>query len=149
MSKLNPSFIDEMEKDIKDAQKNAEVIVDTQVVNFKPKFGDGVTQESLDKHVDFINRQGAIVHAGTSNIGFEHFEQVGDKEWTGVMDLGALQITAHTSVRDTVDADNHMFGNADLFFDYRHSDDLNAWYDSFVEKDHDRCSKLFEEEPAN
>ena len=138
-------FISQIEEDIKKAEAAAEVHIDTQVVNLKPVFDNGITQESLNKHVDFINRQGAIVHAVTSNVGYSNFEKVGAKEWTGTMDLGDVQITAHTNVRDDVDQDNVIYGVGDMFFDFKHSEDLSSWYDSFIEADHNRCSALFEE----
>ena len=146
MSKLNPSFMDEIEKDIKSAQTAAEVIKETQVVNFAPIYNEDITEKSLEKHVDFINRQGAIVHAATTNIAYDNYGDTGKKEWTGVMDFGCMQITAMTQMADKVDDNNTIYGNADLFFDYKHSDDLNAWYEHFMEVDHDRCQKLFAEE---
>lgn len=148
MSKLNPSFMDLIEKDIKEAQTNAEVITETQTVVFKPVFNEEITQESLNKHVDFINHQGAIVHAGTSNIAHEQWPNGNHTNWTGSMDLGNVQITAMHQIRDTYDINGKpefSHGNCDLFFDYKHSEDLTKWFDSFMEVDEQRCKALFEE----
>lgn len=146
MSKLNPSFMEQIEKDIKLAESNAEVFVDTQVVNFKPQYNDKVTEESMKEHIDFANYQGALMHGALSNIQYDNFEKVGDKPWTGVMDFGgALTITAHSNMRDEVDADTTVYGQMDVMFDYKHSDDLSAWYDHFNAADEERCRKLFEE----
>lgn len=149
MSKLNPDFMEQMESDIKNAQKNAEVITDTRVVNLKPVFTEEITQESLNKHIDFINTQGAIVHAVTANVAHEQFPNGNHGDWTGTMNLGNVNITAMHEVRDTYDVNGkpeYSFGNCDLFFDYVHSDNLNAWFDHFMEKDEARCRSLFEEQ---
>lgn len=142
----NQSFIDEIEKDIKKAEEQAEVIKETQVINFVPNFNDEITKESLAKHVDFINRNGAIVHAATANIAFNNYPDTKKKDWTGIMDLGCMTITAMTQMEDKVNDKTSVYGNADLFFDYTHSSELSAWYDHFMELDHNRCEKLFAEE---
>lgn len=149
MSKLNPTFVDLIEKDIAAAQKNAEVIPETAVVNFQPAWNDDVTKESLLKHVDWMNHQGAVVHAGTANIAYDQYPETKKKDWTGVMDLGCMQITAMTQLHDQVETgggkSEDIFGQCDLFFDYKHSDDLSAWYESFMSVDEERCKALFEE----
>lgn len=149
MSKAENDFISDMFADIKIAEEKAEVIKDTQVINFKPQWGDKVTAESLATHVDFINKQGAIVSAATSNIGFAQFPDTKIESWTGIMDLGAMQITAQSHIRETYemgdDKKEHDYGITDLIFDYRHSPELNEFYDHFTELDHARCKGLFEE----
>lgn len=150
MSKLNPDFIDLLEADIVKSQKGSEVITETGVVNIKPQFTETVTQESLDQHIDWMNRQGAIVHAVTSNVAHEQYAATKKTDWTGVMDLGSLQITAMHQIHDQVkghgDQVDHIYGQCDLYFDYKHSEELTGWFDNFMAADEARCKALFEEQ---
>lgn len=149
MSKSNPSFIDLIEADIKLAQKEAEVIADTAVVNFKPQYTEKVTKEVVENTIEWLNHQGAIVYGATSNIAYDQFGETKKRDWTGVMDLGCMQITAMHQIRDVIDGPNGeeaIHGQCDLFFDYQHSEGLSEWYDHFMKIDEERCANLFKED---
>lgn len=144
-------FIENIFKDIKTAQEGATVHKDTQVVNFKPTWTVDVTEESLNKHIDFINHQGAVVAGGTSNIAFENYPETKAETWTGVMDFGGLKITAQTNMREVYDMGEdkkeYGYGLSDLVFDMvgTNGPAIDAFYDKFSEIDNERCKNLFED----
>lgn len=142
-------YIDNLFKDAKLAQEEAEVHKDTKVINFKPKFTEDFSQEDLDKAVAFINRQGAIVSTATSNIGYDNYKEGKAEHWTGVLDLGSIKVMTESHLRETYemgqDKKEVEYGITDLCFDFTYDEPLSAYFDHFAELDNARCKALFDD----
>lgn len=145
-------FIKAIFGDIKETQKEATIHPETQVVNFKPNWSNDVTEESLASHIDFINRQGAIVSGAISNVAIEQYPTTKANSWTGIMDFGSMKITAQTNLRETYqladDKTEYGYGITDLCFDMEGTNGklIDQFYTELSAIDDKRCRKLFEEE---
>lgn len=145
MSKLNPDFIELIEADIKKAEDKAEVFKDTGVVKLDPLYTEEITEESVNKHIDFINRQGTILNSVTANIAHKNYDETKLEKWTGSMAIGDVTITSSYNIKEQVGEGDPIYGVIDTLFDYKHSDDLSAYHDHFQDLDKIRCENLFKD----
>ena len=145
MSKMNPSFETEIEKEINQAVEKATIYNETNTVKFEPNYSDDVTAESLQKHTDWLNRQAAVVEAGTMNVAIENFSPDGTNIWNGSMDLGSNIITSTATLSEQV-GDNTSYGVTDTLVDSIRNEELETWYDSFDKANAIRCKALFDTE---
>lgn len=144
-------FIKAIFSDIKETQKEATIHQETQIINFKPAWTAEITEESLASHIDFINRQGAVVSGATSDIAIEQYPKIKANSWTGIMDFGSMKITAQTHLRETYqlgeDKTEHGFGITDLCFDMEGTNGklIDKFYSELSAIDDKRCRQLFED----
>lgn len=124
----------------------ATVHKETGAITFEtPKdfFPKGITQDSLNLHVNFINNAGVAMEAAVSELAITNYPEAKLTKWDGELDLGCLTLNAGIQLQEELEGQDPMFGITQSFTDYRFSDDLNTWYGDFAEANRTRAAALF------
>lgn len=143
MSKFNKH----MTAGLKSLVENADIHNATHTVVYKAdkvEKPEGITDESLAKHVDFINTTSAMVPAATGQIALDRYEDTKHEKWDGVLDFGGgLVFTGGVQLREEVDGE-FSYGVTQSLVDHVYSQELTDWSMTFQEDLAAKASKLFE-----
>jgi hypothetical protein len=145
MSKSNKGFAKTIEAQIKELKENAEIHADTHHIGFKtPTLPKGISTESLQSHVDYINQTSLAVEAATSQIAHEQFPETKHESWDGRLELfPGLTFNSDTHLREVV-GDATIFGGTQTFVDHPHSQEMVDWYSAFRDRNNELATKLFD-----
>lgn len=141
---LNTDFNEIMESSVATYVANASVNQQTGHATFAaPEFPEGISQDSLNLHVGFINNTTAQVEAATAQIARTVY--AADNNITnvsGTLDLGCLQIQAQHVLKQEM-GDTTLYGQSVTAVDYIYGDELSAYRDQFALSASEEAAKLF------
>lgn len=124
----------------------ATVHKETGAISFEaPKdfFPKGITQDSLDLHVGFINNAGVAMEAAVSELAISNYPDSKLLKWDGELNLGSLTLSAGIQLQEELEGQDPMYGITQSFTDYRFSDELQNWYGEFADANKSRAAALF------
>jgi len=107
-------------------------------------YPEGITEQSLDNHISFINNVSSQVGAVAAQLGRQAYEANNDiTNFDATLKLGdQLTINAqHVMVQDL--GDSQLYGQSTIATDFGMSDDLNAWNDQMQVANAEAAAKLF------
>lgn len=145
MAQVNKGFGKVMDAQVKELVENAEVHKDTHHISFKqPTLPKGITVDSLETHVNYINQTGLAVEAATTQISHDLFAETKHEHWDGRLELfSGLTFNADSHLREVV-GEETLFGGSQLFVDHPHSQEMVDWYSNFSTVNAERAKKLFD-----
>lgn len=143
---LNKEYGDLMSKGVDNLVKNSEFNKGTNHVTFdasKVEMPEGVTQESLKQHVDFINDLSAQTEVATSQIARDQFAH-NDKLTTvdGTLSFDSFSINSQHHLRQQV-GDEYLYGVSTTAVDYVHPQEQALWIEEQRQANVDLATKLF------
>lgn len=119
----------------------------TTLVADKDFFPEGITPESLDNHVNFINRSSVAVEAAVNQLAADNYADSKREKWDGELKLtDSITLSAAVQLRETLDGQDPQFGVTECFVDYAYEQELNDWYGEFSAMNKERAAKLFAED---
>lgn len=143
---LNKAFGDSMdaavaqlvEKGVFD-KATAHVTYGVEAVNLP----EGITEESMKNHVNFINETASAVEVATAQIARDQYA-TNDKlsSVDATFSFGGFDINSQHNLRQQIEED-YVYGQGTTAVDYRHSDDLSSWMADQRENSVAQATKLF------
>lgn len=147
MSKQENKFAASMDSAVAALVKSADVHTATHTTVFKADavtMPEGITPESLVKHVSFINETSAAVPAAVAEIALANYEETKHEKWDGVLELApGLSLTGGVQLREEVDG-NTTFGTIHSLVDHHYSPELTDWMTGHQADLATKASKLFD-----
>lgn len=130
MTKQVSEFASAMNTTVDALVKGADVHSATHTAVFKASdltMPEGVTEESLAKHVKFINETSAAVPAAVAKIAADQYEETKHEKWDGALTLiPGLTFTGGVQLREEVDG-NVAYGVTQSLTDYTYDQELTDW----------------------
>ncbi|QDJ97408.1 hypothetical protein D9_0078 [Aeromonas phage D9] len=127
--------------------KGADIHNATHTIKFKAEdltMPKGVTAESLDLHMNFINQSSEQVSAAVMDIAQDRYEDTKHLAWDGVLEVTpGLTLTGFANLREEVDGEA-VFGSMSSLVDYNYGTELTDWITSNQELMAEKAKKLFE-----
>lgn len=151
MSKKEQTLNEQIIAQSKLLLENADIHNETHTVKFAIPEGDGffpkgITPESLDQHLSFVNNTSAAVSTALGIIATdqERFNETKSEKWDGSLDVGnSLTMTSLVQLRDVV-ADEPVYGVSSTLVDHHYSEELRDYMTSWQSDLSDKAAKLFE-----
>ena len=142
----NKPFGKVIEAQVADLVKGAEIHKETHHIKFsETALPEGVTTESLQTHVDFINRTGLAVEAATFQIAQEQFPETKQEAWDGRLEMfPGLTFNSDVRLREVV-GEETLYGTTQTFIDHPHSQEMVDWYSSFRDRNVELATNLFKD----
>lgn len=143
---VNKTYGESMDLQVKGLVEHSNYDKATNHVTFdadKLEKPEGVTQDTIQTHVDWFNDLAAQAEQATAQIARTQFES-NDKLTTldGTLNMGAFTINSQHHLRQQV-GEEFVFGNSTTAVDYVHSTEQAAWLDTQRTADRDLATKLF------
>lgn len=146
MSSVNKEFGEEMEAGVKRLVENNEFNKSTNHVTFKAdaiEFPKGITPDSLNEHVNFVNNLSAQVEVATGQLARDRWND--NNELTTVdatLNFGGVTINSQHHLKQQV-GDDHLYGQATTAVDYTHSAEAAEWLQTQRTASQEAATKLF------
>lgn len=147
---LNDAYKEHMTKKLKALEEAGEFTAATNHVNFdatKLEHPEGVTNESLHTHVNYINELSVLTEAATANIAHAQYEN-NNKITTvdGTLSFGdsGFVINSQHHLKQQV-GEEWLYGQSTTAVDYTHSEDETLWLSELRESLQEKAAKLFAE----
>jgi len=143
---LNQSFDEYMDDAISSLVGSADVNNTTihAVLNIpEANYPNGITQESLGVHVNFINNASVQATAATAQLArTAHEADNSITSFDSTLNLGAFTVnTQHILKQDL--GDTSLYGQSTTAVDYQFSEDLNAYQDQMTNSNAELAAKYF------
>jgi len=89
---------------------------------------EGITQESMQQHVDFINNTASAVEVANAQLArLEHAQNDKLTTTSASFGFGGFNITSEHRLQQQVD-ESYIYGQSTTTIDYVHSAEAAAWY---------------------
>ena len=124
----------------------ATVHKETGAISFEqPKdfFPKGITSDSLNLHVNFINQASVAMEGAVSELAIQHYPDAKLDKWDGSLDLGCLTLSAGIQLQEQLEGQDTIYGTTQSFVDYQFQEELNNWYGEFAATNKVRAAALF------
>lgn len=146
MAKTNKPFGKVIDAQVAELVKGAEIHKETHHIKFgTPAMPEGVTNESLKTHVDFINQTGLAVEAATFQIAQDQFPETKQEAWDGRLEMfEGLTFNSDVRLREVV-GEETLYGTTQTFIDHPHSQEMVDWYSSFRDRNVELATNLFKD----
>lgn len=146
MSKVNKGFGKVMDAQVEQLVKGAEIHKETHHIKYGPvDMPEGVTTESLQTHVNFINQTGLAVEAATFQIAQQQFPETKQEAWDGRLELfEGLTVNSDVRLREVV-GEETLYGTTQTFIDHPHSQEMVDWYSTFRDRNVELATNLFKD----
>lgn len=133
-----------MKKRVNGLVESAEVHKETGAVIFKtPEFPKGITNDSLNQHVDFINQMSVASDLALGQISNTQYPDSKQTKWTSELQLvDGLKISSGYQVQEVV-GEETLYGIGETFVDYTYSEELSNFHTEFAQINADRAAELF------
>ena len=143
------NFTDTMNVRVANLVKNAEIHKETHLINFTEKgLPDGITNESLKTHVDFINETSVAVGQAVAEIAQTQYPDSKHLAWDGHLQLGeGLSFSAGHQLKEEV-GDEVSFGVSEVLVDYTYNEDLAKYWGEMQDLNAKRGADLFKSNEA-
>lgn len=143
---LNKEYVAKMEAGVKQLVENSAYDKVTNHAVFdkdKVELPKGVTLESMETHVNFLNDLTAQTETAVSQIARTEFGN-NDKLTTvdGTLDFGFFSINSQHHLQQQV-GDEHLYGQSTTAIDYVHSDEQAQWVADQRQASLTEAAKLF------
>lgn len=144
---LNKDFSERMQKAVDQMKEKGQFNALTNHVNFGADavtLPEGITEESMKQHVDFINETSGQLETATALIAREQHAN-NDKLSTvdGSYHIGGVTINSQHHLRQQVGGDEWVFGESTTAISYVHSDEQTQWLTEQRETSVAEAAKLF------
>lgn len=146
MSKTNKAFGKVMDAQVAELVKGAEIHKETHHIKFAPvTMPEGVTTETLQAHVNFINQTGLAVEAATFQIGQDQFADTKQETWDGRLEMfEGLTFNSDVRLREVI-GEETLYGTTQTFIDHPHTQEMVDWYSSFHDRNVELATALFKD----
>jgi len=143
---LNEEYAKAQQQGVEQLVEHANYHKATNHVTFdasKTTVPEGITEESLKNHVEFINNISGQVEVATAQIARREYES-NDKLTTvdGTWEFGGVTVNSQHHLKQQVGED-WIFGVGTTAVDYAQSQDLAVWLDDQRQSNVDLATKLF------
>lgn len=143
---LNKEYGESMDAGVKDLVEHSEYDKATNHVTFSTEnleMPEGVSEESLKLHTNFINTLGSQVEVATAEVARTQYKD-NDQLTTvdGTLALGAFTINSQHHLQQKV-GEEHIYGVSSTAIDYPHSDEQAQWLQSQRTASQEQAAKLF------
>lgn len=148
MSDSVKSFQEERIAKAKLLLNDAEIHNATHTVQFavpEGYFPEGITAQSLDHHMAFVNNATADVATAMIDIAAdqERFNETKSEKWDGLLKLGDnLSISSLVQLRDVV-GDEPTYGHIETLVDHTYGEDLTGYMTDIQSDLASKAAKLF------
>lgn len=104
---------------------------------------EGITEDSMKQHVEFINNTASAVEVATAQIARDQHAD-NDKLQTvdATFSFGGFDINSQHHLRQQID-EEYVYGQSTTAVDYQHGSDLSAWMVDQRESSVQQATKLF------
>lgn len=146
MSQLNANFEELMNANIDGLITGADIneVTGHAALTFPESlYPEGITQDSLGLHVDFLNVIGSATEAATAKMARDAYEKNNDNiQFDSTLDFGFLQIQSQHFLKQDL-GDNTLYGQSTTTMDYQHGEELSGWRDQMITANAEEAAKLF------
>lgn len=143
---VNKGFGKSIEKVVNQLVANAEIHNETHHIAFKtPDLPKGITEQSLENHVNFLNNTQLAVEVATNQIAAEQYPETKHEAWDSRLDLyGIATVASDVRLREEVEG-QASFGISTSSLCHPFSDEATNWYGDWVATNAARAEALFKD----